>query len=188
MPRGVYPRKKKEGTPIAPTAKAPKAAKLTKAVSKLTATELSEKVETLPTKQYDEAGSFGFKSYDSGPRSLYDHLGHLTQARLTVNSQPAGHNEKLLSVLDEEIMETISSLKAWRQAAYAPAVTITGAQPAIQIAAAEDKPAQAVAVPAVERPAPPPAPVATPAPAPTAAVPPLPFTPQAVQEVMKHQA
>lgn len=109
---------------------------------------------------------------------LYRHLSSLTATRIGLSDQQANHNEELVGHLDREISDTVSSLRSWRESNF----------PSVQKA---QKVATAVAPHPTIHP-----PTATPLPAPvpasivpsSATPPPLPFTPQAVQEILKQQS
>lgn len=99
---------------------------------------------------------------------LYSHLASLVQARTALGSAQIEHNPAMLSNIDGEISGTVASMKIWRESTF-PSLT-DAKMPAEQ------------AAPAKTRSAPLPAPITGAVPPPPA---PLPFTPQAVQEVLK---
>lgn len=176
MPRGVYDRSKKKDSAAVAAPKAPKAAKVTKALKG----QLDLPVLAKVSEDVQATDSVGYKSYNPAPHDLYTHLTTLTQARLTVNSQQSAHNETLLSAIDSELIETTKALRVWRESRYPAEVKVAKVVEPAKVEVKETPVAAAPALPAF------PQPIS----APVAAIPapPLPFTPQAVQEVMKHQA
>ena len=161
MPRGVYDRSH---------LKAKRAAtKATKEAGKATAAAALA-LSAAPKKSAPVSGG---QIGGGDVQELYQHLASVTETRVRIAGQQVGHNEQLLRTIDSELSETISSLKSWREGRF------PGQQKAV--AAPVEAPPVSPRVPA-------PAPVAAPAPAPVPApvsAPPLPFTPQAVQEVVK---
>ena len=161
MPRGVYDRSK--------TSAKRSANKATKAATK--ATVAAEMV--LAKVGAQKAAKT--ESVSSGHFDLYAHLASMVSAWEKIAGNTQGqHSPTLLSSLESELVATVGSLTAERQAAFA------------QPAAKEEKKAPAAPAaapaPALKAAALPPAPLPVPA---GVAPAPLPFTPAAVQEVMK---
>lgn len=171
MPKGVYDRSKakKKASTEKTTAVAAAPALLTKrAYKKAATTQLVSKAAVLDT-----------PTVSQGPHDLYVHLSNLTAARTSLSGGGADHNPQVLGSVDAEIQATITNLRTWREAAY-PAPVVISAKTEVTVA----KPAApavetAKAVPVAQQAAP--APYVPPTPPA-----PLPFTPQAVQDVLKH--
>lgn len=171
MPRGVYDRS---------ALKAKRAAtKATKAATKATvAAEMAITKSKQVAKEEAVGGSLGETYGFTDVHALRSHLGHLVGAWEKIAGNTQGqHNPALLASLDSEIIATVSSLKTWREAAFPAQEKKAPTAPAAAPATSTMKP--------VAAPLTPPAPAPMPAPAPGAAPAPLPFTPAAVQEVMK---
>lgn len=163
MPRGVYDRSK--------TSAKRSATKATKAATK--ATVAAEMV--LAKVGAQKAAKT--ESVSSGHFDLYAHLASMVSAWEKIAGNTQGqHSPTLLSSLEAELVATVGSLTAERQAAFV--------QPAAKEETVKKAPAAPAAAPAptMKAAALPPAPLPVPA---GVAPAPLPFTPAAVQEVMK---
>jgi len=161
MPRGVYDRSK---------SKAKREAE--KATAQATGKPVAKKTWSRRPKAAAAASAAAPtpKISSSPVKELYDHLEVLKGARVDLAQPNLEHSPLALQAIDGEIISTITAMKTWREGRF----------PAHQPVKSngEEKTAKAAPSPA---PAPVSAPVST-------GVPPLPFTPQAVQEVMKQQA
>lgn len=169
MPRGVYDRSKSKAKRDAEKA-AQNASSLSPGPGKKTKGKQAKSVSAAAKTATVATGQIG------GERNveLYRHLQEMNALRAGLVG-PAGHNENLLAVVDGEIIETVKTLKSWRERAY-PTASAPGPT------APSNGTAKTAPVPA-----PMPAPTAAPAQTPGVPAPPLPFTPQAVQELQKTQ-
>jgi hypothetical protein len=170
MPRGVYDRSKSKAKRAAVSTGATPAAIEAKPAKKWT-----RKTKILP----GNPESISFSGTASGRAGtsvteLYTHLGQLTQTRAALTSPSASHNEALIGEVDRELSQTIASLRTWREGSF----------PIAQAEKQSPQSSPAMTSPKFTQPAP-----VAPASGPNAgSLPPLPFTPQAVQEVMKNQS
>jgi hypothetical protein len=171
MPKGVYDRskaKKKASTEKTfATATAPVPTK--RAYKKAATQQLAPKATAL----------LDTPTVSQAPHELYNHIQILSQTRANL-SGVGDHNPAVLGALDSEIQNTVVSLKNWREANY-PTTTVTAKTdngtvtkqiPVIAETPVAKAPVVQQAAPAPYVPPTPPAP--------------LPFTPQAVQDVLKH--
>ena len=178
MPRGVYDRSALKAKRSA--TKATKAANKAVVAAEMAITKSKAKADG-PVTGYAQAQgglSESYGSLGSDIVSLRTHLSHLVAAWEKIAGNTQGqHNPALLAVFDSEIIATVSSLKTWRESTFPSAEKKATAAPAAAPAAAPTK---------VAAPLSPPAPAPMPAQVQQGAAPaPLPFTPAAVQEVMK---
>lgn len=181
MPRGVYDRSKMKSKKAASKEAATAPAALSAAPQKKT---WKSKPGPKPKRKPIFTGTAGTVSASIGGMAadvneLYQHLHSVTQARVQIGGQQAAHNEQLLATIDGEIAGTVTSLKIWREQRF-PVLPTAEKQEA-----SKEEPKKAAAPASnggTQHAAPAPAPV----PQVTPGAPPLPFTPAAVQEVMKN--
>jgi hypothetical protein len=170
MPRGVYDRSKIKAK-----------REIEKAVSPLSAPTKGKKAKQVKQAKGVSAASSATEARveisSAKNAELYKHLQEMNSLRAGLVG-PAGHNDQLLGVVDGEIIETVRTLKGWRESTFP--------DKSDQKMPAATAPNQGMKA----APAPVQAPIGAahvPAPAPVAPTPPLPFSPQAVQELQKAQ-
>lgn len=157
MPRGVYDRSKM---------KAKRAAEAAAAGTAPAAEKKSYKKVGRPA----GVRAAPVTAISSNPiQELYQHLEVLRLTRVGLSQPSMEHNPNVLQSIDGEITATVTSLKNWRESRFP---TSNGKHEALG-QGSQQKEKTSISTPA-------PAPVQ-----PGVGVPPLPFTPAAVQEVMK---
>ena len=182
MPRGIYDRSKMKKAAVPQAGGIPVAPKATKTGKGVTWKNKAVEAKSAMVPMNYTGGQTAegtARPMSLRPMSLYDHMAQLKETRIGLSGPSLEHNPKLLQVIDSEIIDTIGSLKSWRETNF----PVYGSDKTPLKPEKMELPPPPPTAPPISQfqPAPPQPPNTLPSP-------PLPFTPQAVQDVMKHQS